>query len=361
MTSRKLWIAAVAVIVLGLAALVIRGVLRPGGGRLVAHDRPVGIMGTQTSLTVVAGPGQRAVARRALLEAQTALRRVEARMSAYLEASELARLNAAAAGKAMELSPEALEVLRLSKRLHSETDGAFDATCLPLFRLWSQAGRNKRLPTAGELTAARAACGWDKWELLERGARKSVDGAGVGLGGIAKGFGIDRAAEAMRREGALGGLVEVGGDIRCFGPSPGGGKWRIAVRNPFGKADSGFFGTLELADAAVCTSGNYERFTEIAGRHYSHIIDPRTGMPVDFAPSVTVVASMTAIADGWATALSVLGPDGFRLIPSGSGIEAMIVTGGPADYRIHQTAGFGKLLAEPVASAASTSPMPAPP
>ncbi|MGB2822575.1 MAG: FAD:protein FMN transferase, partial [Phycisphaerae bacterium] len=216
-------------------------------------------------------------------------------------------------------------------------------------------GKARRLPTDAEVASARSASGWDRIELLDGAARKAIDGAGSGLGGIAKGYAIDRAIEAIRTAGCTGGLVDVGGDIRCFGLSPRGGLWRVAVRDPFDARSDAFFGTLELTDLAVCTSGNYERYSEIDGKRYSHIIDPRTGRPVDLAPSVTVVAPAAAVADGWATALSVLGPEGLSLLDPNSGIEAMIVVGGPQDYTVHQTPGFAGLLVSPVPRSPSAS------
>jgi thiamine biosynthesis lipoprotein len=305
-------------------------------------------MGTECSLTAVGPQGQHPRTEQALAAAEQALRTVEAHMSDYIRLSELSQLNDAPAGKAMPLSPDTMAVLRLSRQFNEQTAGAFDVTCLPLFRLWGEAGKANRLPTDANLAAARARCGWDKWKLLAAGAVKSVEGAGMGLGGVAKGWAIDRAAEAMMATGCPGGLVEVGGDIRCFGRPAHKGKWIVAVQNPFNSGGGEFFGTLALGDAAVCTSGNYQRFSVIDGKHYSHIIDPRSGEPVDFAPSVTVVAPTTAIADGWATALSVLGPDGFKLLDANSGIEAMIVVGHPKDYRIHETPGFAKLLDKPI-------------
>ena len=306
---------------------------------------PPAIMGTQCAMTAVVDPNSDVSAKDALLKAEKALRAIEFRMSTYIQLTELSRLNAAEAGQTVKLSAGTLEVLRLAKRLHEQTDKAFDATCLPLFLLWGRAGKAKHLPTEAELAAARGACGWDKFELLASGARKTDANAGLGLGGIAKGYAIDRASETLRKAGCTGGLVDVGGDIHCFGRSPSRGRWRVAIRNPFGAQQ--FFGTLELTDRAVCTSGNYERFTEIEGKRYSHIVDPRTGRPVDFAPSVTVVAPTAAVADGWATALSVLGKKGLELLDADSGIEAMIVQGGPDDYEIHQTPGFAKLLLKP--------------
>jgi len=313
--------------------------------------RPWGIMGTASQLKAVVPRWRVGEAEAALAGAEGALRAVEARMSTYIELSELSRLNAAPAGEVVALSAETLAVLRLARGLHGQTDGAFDATCLGLFGLWARAGKIGRLPTDAEVAAVRATCGWEKIELLAGGARKRLAGAGIGLGGIAKGYAIDRALETIRRAGCDGGLVDVGGDVRCFGASARGDPWRVGVRNPFDTRGGAFFGTLAVRDEAVCTSGNYERYSEIDGKRYSHIVDPRTGRPVDLAPSVTVVAPTAALADGWATALSVLGPAGLGRLPRDGGIDAMVVVGGPADYTIHQTAGFARRLASLVPAA----------
>ena len=104
------------------------------------------------------------------------------------------------------------------------------------------------------------------------------------------------------------------------------------------------FARLAIADRAVCTSGNYFRFTEIDGKRYSHILDPRTGAVADAASSVTVVAPEAVLADAWATALSVLGPAGIRRLPPGGHIEAMIIVGGPDDHTVHMTPGFRPLV-----------------
>lgn len=303
---------------------------------------PVRIMGTQTRLRVVARSYQAGLAAGALGAAEAALRDVEAHVSRYISASELSRLNAAGADQFVALSPTTMDVLRLSRELARRTKGAFDVTYRPVFWSWSHAGKQNRLPTNDELAAARANCGWDKIELLDGGATKRTAAAAVDLGGIAKGYGIDRATEAMIRSGAAGGLVNVGGDVRCFGEAPDGGNWIVGVRDPFDKGK--IFAKISLSEGAICTSGNYERYTEIGERRYSHIVDPRTARPVDFAPSVTVVAPTAAAADAWATALSVLGREGFELLPKDARLEAMIVEGTPEEFRIRYTPGFRKLM-----------------
>lgn len=321
---------------------------------------PLRIMGTQVALTAVATRPQ-ADSRLAagLTDAEATLRDTEGRMSVYIDESELSRLNAAGPGQAVKLSAEVLAVLKLSRQIHRRTDGAFDVTYQPVFRLWEQAGKDNRMPTPADIAATKAVCGWDRWELLADGARKTVAGAGIGLGGVAKGWAIGRAAAAMRRAGCDGGLVNVGGDICCFGPSPHGGKWRVAIRDPFHPGEQEYFGTLELAKECVFTSGNYERYAEIGGTRYSHIIDPRTAMPAEATPSVTVIGPSANETVGWSTALSVLGKDGLSLLKAHHGIEAMVVQGGPEDYTIHQTLGFAKYLVEPIPPAAVTRAKPA--
>ena len=306
--------------------------------------RPIAIMGTETELTAVALGSQRKKAEAALRGAERALRGVEAKMSSWMEASELSLFNKAPAGKSAKLSETTMGLLRLSKQLAKQTDGAFDVTCRPILQVWRAAKKSKRLPTDLQIAAAIGKCGWDKIELLADSASKKVDGASIDLGGIAKGFGIDQASGALEAAGLTGGMVNVGGDVRCFGRRADGGEWRIGVRSPFDGSPT--FAIIKLSRGAVCTSGNYERSFEIDSRRYSHIVDPRTGRPVDLAPSVTVVAPTATTADAWATALSVLGAPGLELIGENSGLEAMLVIGGPKDYRLKMTPGFAKLLAK---------------
>jgi len=303
---------------------------------------PPWIMGTKTQLKVVAPPARRKDVTTAMRDAEQALRDVEFKMSTYIEASELSQFNAAPAGETVKLSAETLGLLRVSRRIAEQTDGAFDVTCGPIIDLWRKAAEDGRLPGDKDIARALAVCGWDKVRLLDGGAQKTVDGVRIGLGGIAKGFGIDRAAEVLEAAGLQGGLVNVGGDVRCFGGRAGGGKWRFGIQSPFSNDEE--FAKVEISRGAVCTSGNYKRFFKVGKERFSHIVDPRTGRPVDIAPSVTVVAETATAADAWATALSVLGPDGLELIPPDSGIRAMLIIGGPEDFRLVMSPGFEELL-----------------
>lgn len=312
------------------------------GGRIAVVREPQGVMGTTCALVAVVQPQDRARAEAALDEAEEVLRTVEARMSAWLEDSEVGHLNAAAANEKVALSRDTVAVLRAARDAAVATEGAFDVTCRPLIELWRNAGAGGGLPTQEEVDAARARSTWDLIELTDDGATKRQSSARVDLGGLAKGYAIGRAAEALERAGLSGGMVDVGGDLLCFGYQADGRPWTVEVKNPFA---AGRLGRLAITGRAVCTSGNYARFTLLQGRRYSHIIDPRLGRPADAVPSVTVVAPSALTADIWATALSVLGPDGLDRIPEG--VEALMIVGSPDDYRMLCTPGLRSLLAEP--------------
>jgi thiamine biosynthesis lipoprotein len=336
-----------AALVLILVVLVGIGLWQTAGRRrvnpIVVVRRPPQVMGTACTLAAAVARSDRATAEEALREAERLLRDVEAKMSVWLTDSEISRLNAAAAAQERSLSPPCLDVLRAAKQAAADTQGAFDVTCRPLIALWQQAGRQDRLPTDRQRNAARDASNWKLLELTDTGALKHAAGASVDLGGIAKGYAIDGALRILEQAGVDGAMVDVGGDVACLGRAPDGHEWSVDVKSPFGPA---VLARLHVAAGAVATSGNYARYRQIAGRRYSHIIDPRTGRPAEAAESVTVVAPTAMAADVWATALSVLGPDGFGQLPGG--FEALMVLGSAEDYQMLSTAGFRELLQEPL-------------
>jgi len=308
----------------------------------VLMSEPVGVMGTRTSLAVVL-PGEEANRGRDILgAAETELRRIEALMSTWIDGSEISRLNAAPAKESVALSADSQAVLRLARQLFDDTEGAFDVTCRPLIERWRRAGDKGLLPSEEELAERRQASDWSQIELSKQGARKSRNTACVDLSGIAKGYAIDQALSILREGGAAGGLVEVGGDLRVFGVGPKGEDWSVGIRSPF---EDRAWGEIELTDGAVCTSGDYARYVEVDGERYSEVIDPRTRRPATRASSVTVVAGDAATADAWATALTVLGPDGLELLPTGERIEALIVSVDEAgSHQVRASRGFADLL-----------------
>ena len=351
MSSDRHTIALTALFV-AIVALVVAGRWRSGpqDALLTTVPRKIErVMGTESLLKAIVPMGEADRADRALRKAEQALRRVELAMSTYIKESELSRLNTAKPGELVPLSPDTLEVLRISKDMHARTRGTFDVTVRPVIELWKQAKREQHVPTRRQLQEAVESSSWDKLRLETHGATRTAETVTVDLGGIAKGYGIDKAVEAMKATGIRGGLVDVGGDVRCFGARQQGGRWVVGIRDPFSKDRSKTIAKIGIADQAVCTSGNYERHSTIRGKRYSHIIDPRTGDPVDSAPSVTVVAPTATIADAWATALSVLGPEvGLGLIDKEPGVEAMLLVGSADVYKPYYSAKFEEMLLTPV-------------
>jgi len=229
--------------------------------------------------------------------------RLEKIFNAYDRFSALSRLNARPVNARMEVAPELAEVLRLSRRIWRLTDGRFDPTVGPLIALWKKAGVAHTLPTPAEIRAARERTGMDKLRVEGLLVMRTADVA-VDLGGVAKGYIVDRLVDILRRRGAEAGIVNAGGDLRVFGKRRGG--FLVGIRDP--RDPLGLIKKKTVHRGAVVTSGSYERFVVIEGKRYSHIIDPVTGRPVsnDLA-SVTVYAPDAATADALATGIFVLG------------------------------------------------------
>ena len=296
-------------------------------------------MGTTCNLLAVTSREQARRAETGLANAEAELRRLEALLSTWIEASPVSRFNEAGANQILDLPQELHEVLTIARSLYEATQGSFDITARPLIELWREAPERRRVPAHSALAAARLESTWDAIELSEGTARKSLPTVRVDIDGIAKGYAIDQAVEVLQRSGASGGMIDVGGDLRIFGQGPEDQHWTVGIRSPF---EDRVWAEIEVESGAVCSSGDYARFVEVGGQRFNHIIDPRTGSPASETHAVTVVGPDAAIADAWATALSVLGPSGFEILDRG--LQAMVVSGEAHNYRVHVTAGFRELL-----------------
>ena len=307
--------------------------------KLVTFERtPSGIMGTSCRLSVVADYREQETAKKILDKAEFRIRYIESVASNWIEESEVSVFNATPALTSFEFGEDNWAVLQYGHSAFSQTQGAFDITCRPLIELWKEAGRKGELPSEDRIEQARAS---SSWKLLEFGDNQTLtkkgSGVRVDLGGIAKGYAIDQAVQAMMELGAVGGLVDIGGDIRVFGKSSGkDGCWAVDVQDPF---KPGTITEIRLCgNQSVCTSGDYARYVEIDGERYSHIIDPVSGYPTRRVPSVTVIAGEAMVADVWATALSVTGPKGFDLLPEN--VEAMMLYGDQDFAEVYRTPNF---------------------
>ena len=271
---------------------------------------------------------------------------VEGEMNIYNPQSPLSKFNTAQPGD-YPLDAKMVEVLGLSHAVWEKSGGAFDVTARPLIGLWKASLKAGNVPSDAARKAARDKSHWDDFTLSDSGASvgKRRASACFDLGGVAKGYAIDLAVKSLQVQGAIGGMVDIGGDVRCFGRKPDGKLWRMGLADPYHPHAiylnaSGAIVILGLGDEAVCTSGDYARGEEIKGRRYSHIVNPATLNATTKSPSVTVIAPDAATADAWATALSVLGPAGLEKL-KGTKVEAMILMGDTEETTVyHATENF---------------------
>lgn len=250
-------------------------------------------------------------------ECRAELERIEQIFSLYRDDSELSRLNAAGPNELRAVSPDLARVAARALELSALTGGAFDPTIGPLMRAWRlrEVSADWGPPTQDEIDAARESVGarWVEVRLDPPAVLKLRDHVELDLNALVEGWAIDRLIERLRAQGVANALVELGGEFRGIGRRTDGQPWHIGLEGP--RDPSRLYGRVMLDDAAISTSGDYRQAAVKDGVRYSHIVDPRTGMPIRHdGAAVSVLAHDALTADGWATALLVLGPeDGFRL------------------------------------------------
>jgi len=297
------------------------GCERPGRPVEVKEARL--LMGTVCEITALGH--DRAALTEAVSAAFSEMSRVESLMSSYRDDSDVSRINRSAGGEPVRVAPEVFELLSRSKDICLMSDGAFDVTAASFTGLWEFEADNPRVPSREEIEQRLGLTGCGMLLLDPEGPRAGLarEGARISLGGIAKGYAVDRAVGALRDRGVKSALVNAGGDIRALGDKAVG-PWKVGVRHP--RKKSGLIGRIEVRDAAVATSGDYEKFFQAGGVRYCHILDPRTGMPAQGVMSATVTAEEAWLADALATAVFVLGPEeGTGLARRLKGVEAALI------------------------------------
>lgn len=279
------------------------------------------LMGTVWSLQVLPDGQSRETTEEALDAAFIEVDRIDRLMSEWKPDSPVSAINTAAGAQGAEVPTELVEIIRRSIRFGELTDGAFDITWRGMGNLW-HFDESFSPPSEAQVEEAKARVDYRRIRI--DGNRVSLpEGWAIGLGGIAKGYAIDRAAGKLREAGFRDFLVNGGGDVLAAGMK-GDRNWTVGVRAPRG-------GPQDLvarirATGAVVTSGDYERFRIVDGVRYHHIIDPRTGRPAGLCRSVTIVAGQAELADVLATSVFVLGPErGLKLISTMPHVEAFII------------------------------------
>jgi thiamine biosynthesis lipoprotein len=276
---------------------------------------------------------------RAEIEAELA--QVDAEMSTYRADSALSRFNAAPAGAWTDVPAPVVDVVDAALQLSRESSGAFDVTVGPLVDLWGfgPPGVVGAVPDAAAVMAARDRVGYAALVVRRSPpALQKTRDVEVDLTSVAEGHGVDRVAERLVRAGCRDMLVEIGGEIRARGVNAAGEPWRVGVEVPDPDRHGAVQRIVPLTDSALSTSGDYRNFFVAHGRRYSHIIDPRTGYPVDHAlASVTVLHASTMWADGYSTLLLVLGPEDGWAFAVAHDLAALFIVRGESGFEERYT------------------------
>jgi len=326
-----------------LAALIL---LAPAAGDVTVRQEKH--MGTYVTITVAGKESKEVLA--AIDAGFAEVKRLENVLSEWRPESEISEVNRQAGKKAVKVGAELFHVFTMARQVSEKSGGAFDVTFAALGGLWDYKAKNPRVPDKREIEKRARLV--DYRQLILNPADRSVmlknPGMRTGLGGIAKGYVVDRVSAVLKQEGCPNHLVIAGGDLYAAG-TRGDRKWRIGIRDP---KNRGLYAAVEVENQGVATSGNYEKFFYQDGVRYHHILDPRTGWPARGTASVTVIAKTAAAADAWATALFVLGPEKALKLAVKEGLELFVFD---EAYRTSSTPGMQKLL-QPVSK--TTQPLP---
>lgn len=284
-------------------------------------------MGTRFSVNVWLGDRSPSDAGLAIEATLDEIERIEQIASEWRPTSELSQLNDAAGGAMRPLSPELFEILQRSKLIAEATGGAFDPSFYSVGQLW-KFDEGASPPRPEEISARLSLVDWRAIELdpNTREGRLQKPGMKLGLGAIAKGYGVDRASLVLIQHGFPHHVVEGGGDTYASG-TKGGKPWRVGIQRP---DRPGSLAAIPASDRAIVTSGDYQRFFEHNGKRYAHILDPKTGWPIPeerSCQSVTLLAKDATDADAYATAIAVMGPEkGMAFVEAHPDLEAVIIT-----------------------------------
>jgi len=269
--------------------------------------------------------------------------RLDALMSVWKEGSDILRINAAAGKSAVPVSPEVREVLRDSQEVSEWTAGKFDVTFAALSGLWKfDQDIDGRVPDRAQIAPRLPLIDYRALQIDDRAGTAALARAGmqVNLGGIGKGYAIDRAVTILRGSGLTDFMIQAGGDLFVAGRR-GDRPWRVGVQDPRG-APNTIFAAIDLTDAAFSTSGDYERFFMRDGHRYHHILDPDTGEPATRSRSVTIMVKNATVADGLSKGVFILGGEqGMALIERLPDVEGVIVT---ADNQVLVSSGLKERL-----------------
>lgn len=289
-------------------------------------------MGTRFEITLVS---TQEAANQYLNAAQGEIERIERLISSWDANSQTAEINRQAGIKPVKVAKELYDLIARSIEISKITQGAFDISYAALDPVWFFDGRMKAVPSESERLKSVQNIGFK--DLVLNAKEQTVylpkKGMKIGFGAIGKGYAADATKKLMKSLGVSSGIINASGDLTSWGKKPDGTDWQVGISNPENPAK--VFSWFPVRDAAVATSGNYEKYVTLEGKQYSHIMDPRTGMPVSGIKSVTVFAPNAELADAFATAVFIMGIDtGIDTISQLPGMSCIIVD---AENNIHHS------------------------
>nr|WP_321304871.1 FAD:protein FMN transferase [uncultured Sphaerochaeta sp.] len=282
------------------------------------------MLGTVCKITIYDHPSDEAFS-----AAFDRIREIENHMSLHTDSSEIALVNANAGKDAVQVSPDTFAVIEKALEIARQSGGAFDPTIAPLVQAWDIGGENARRPPDEEIATLLPLVDYTKVELNAEAYEVYLpeEGMALDLGGIAKGYAADEVKQILLDHGVNKAIVNLGGNVLTLGRKPDESLWRIGIQDP-NDGRGAYVMIVELEDTSLVTSGPYERFLEFEGETYHHILDTKTGFPVesDFT-SVSIITQSSFLADALSTSVYALGYEkGMDLINSLDGVQAVFLT-----------------------------------
>jgi FAD:protein FMN transferase len=283
------------------------------------------LMGVSFSFTAIHEQFDNAIA--AVDEGIKEVVRIEKLISSWDKNSQTSKINANAGIAPVEVDAELIELIERSLKISEITDGYFDITFASIHKVWDfETFEQTGIPSDENLAKSIALIGFERIQIDsdKNTVFLPIAGMKIGFGAIGKGYAANRAKEIMQSLGVESGVVNAGGDVLCWGEKPGSDHWSIGIEDP--TIEGNIISWIDAIDMAVVTSGNYKKYLLIDGKKYCHIVNPKTGWPVENLSSVTLICADAEIADALATSVFVLGVnDGLKLINHLNGVECLII------------------------------------
>lgn len=289
------------------------------------RKRTTMLMGSRFDITIVAKDS--ATAEMHIDEAVAEISRIENLISDWKPDSQVSEVSRQSGIKPVKVDREVFELTQRAVAFSEMTGGAFDISFAAMEKIWKFDGSMSQMPKPEEVKKSIAKVGYKNIvsDSVDSTIFLKLEGMKIGFGSIGKGYAADKARQLMKAKGVQAGIINASGDIAAWGRQPDGTDWSVGITNPFDT--NAFVGILPLNNGAVTTSGTYEKFIEIDGRRYSHIINPATGYPSAGVVSVTVFGESAEMANAFSTSIIVLGKKaGLQLINQYPGYSCVIIT-----------------------------------